>query len=886
MNRLWLAGLLRRRGGRLAATAAGVALSVAMIAALGSFLSTSRATMTARATTSVATDWQVEVQPGADPQAALSAVSTFPGVSTALPVDFARIPALSAASSGSTQTTGAAVVIGLPPGYQKAFPQQIRGLTGASDGVLLAQQTASNLRLQPGGTVTIERTGAPAVSVHVDGVVDLPQADTLFQKVGAPPLSQPTAPPDNVVLVPAATFATLFGAHDGASAAAATTVQIHVARDAHVSTDPAAAYEQVIAAGHNLEARQSGAILVGNNLGAALDAARSDAAYAQMLFLFLGIPGSLIAALLTSALTATGATRRRGEQALLRLRGFSPSQVLRLAGLEAAVVGIGGGVLGLGLAVVASRLAFGPKAFLSGPTTTWWFAVALLAGLCVALATVLVPAARDLRRGSVSAARRSVGREGSPWWMRYGVDVLLLAGAAVVFWASGANNYALVLAPEGVATISVSSWAFLGPTLLWVGGALMLWRLTTLVLVRGRGFVTRLISPLAGRLAGVGAAGMQRQHRVTARSIVLLALALSFAASTATFNATYAQQAEADAQLTNGADVTVTEPSGAGVGPAQAADLARVPGVRGVEPLQHRFAYVGADLQDLYGVQPQSIRNVTALQDSYFTGGTAQQFMSTLAAHPDSILVSSETVKDFQLSPGDTLRLRLQDERTKALKTVPFHFVGVVKEFPTAPKDSFFVANASYVASATGSPAVGSFLVDTGGSGQAQVAAALRTKLGGGPVVTDLSQTRAQVGSSLTSVNLRGLTRLELSFAILLAAGAGAIILGVGQAERRRGTAILAVLGAGQRDRKRLLLSEATVTLLGGLIGGALIGWSLSLVLVKVLTGVFDPPPSSMAIPVGYLTTSVLAVVGALGAAALFGARASSRPPVEELRDL
>ena len=49
---------------------------------------------------------------------------------------------------------------------------------------------------------------------------------------------------------------------------------------------------------------------------------------------------------------------------------------------------------------------------------------------------------------------------------------------------------------------------------------------------------------------------------------MLLALTVAFAASTATFNATYQAQAEVDAQLTNGADVTVTEAPGATVAPA------------------------------------------------------------------------------------------------------------------------------------------------------------------------------------------------------------------------------------------------------------------------------------------------------------------------------
>lgn len=110
-----------------------------------------------------------------------------------------------------------------------------------------------------------------------------------------------------------------------------------------------------------------------------------------------------------------------------------------------------------------------------------------------------------------------------------------------------------------MATISVSYWAFLGSALLWLGAAMLLWRIANLALTHGRRPLARLIRPLTGRLAQTGASSMSRQRRPLARALVLLALAISFAASTATFNATYQQQAEADAQLSNGADVTVTE---------------------------------------------------------------------------------------------------------------------------------------------------------------------------------------------------------------------------------------------------------------------------------------------------------------------------------------
>ena len=121
---------------------------------------------------------------------------------------------------------------------------------------------------------------------------------------------------------------------------------------------------------------------------------------------------------------------------------------------------------------------------------------------------MLVPALRDLRGLTIADARHSIGERTNPWWMRAGVDLILLAGAVGVFVASSRSKYTLVLAPEGVPTISVSYWAFLGPALLWLGGALLLWRLAIMALAHGRRPLARLIAPLTGRLAQPGAAAL------------------------------------------------------------------------------------------------------------------------------------------------------------------------------------------------------------------------------------------------------------------------------------------------------------------------------------------------------------------------------------------
>ncbi|MGI8816785.1 MAG: FtsX-like permease family protein, partial [Pseudonocardia sp.] len=857
-----------------------------LLASLGSFLAAAQGSMTARAVRSVAVDWQVQVEPGVEPAAVADLLRSDPVVRSVQPVGYAQTEGLSASTAGSVQTTGPGFVLGLPSEYARVFPGELRHLSGADTGVLVAQQTAANLHVQPGETVAIDRAGLAPVAVRVDGVVELPAADSLFQKVGAPAGSQPSAPPDNVLLLPAEQWHAVF---DPLAAARPDLVatQVHVALDHVLPAEPAAAYTQASAAAHNLEARSAGRAVVGNNLAATLDAARSDAAYAQVLFLFLGLPGAVLAGLLTAAVSSVGAVRRRREQALLRARGASARQLVRLAAVEAVAIGIIGGVVGLAAAALIGALAFGSVSFgVDAATAAEWVASAAGLGLAVAAAAVLWPAVRDLRTSTVAAARIDVPPADGPLWARYGLDGLLLVLAGLVFRLTSGNGYQLVLAPEGVPAISVSYWAFAGPALLWLGSGLLAWRLADLLLGRGRRVVGWGLRPLAGGLAQIVANTMSRQRSALARSIVLLGLALSFAASTATFNATYAAQAEADAQLTNGADVTVTQSPGTTVGPAAATPLAEVPGVRGVEPVQHRYAYVGADLQDLYGVNPGTITRVTALQDAYFQGGTASQLMGRLAAAPDSILVSAETVKDYQLKPGDPLNLRLQDGRSKRFTTVAFHYVGVVSEFPTAPRDSFLVANAGYVAQQTGSDAVGAFLLDTGGTDSAAVAARVRQLLGPSATVPDLAHTRSVVGSSLTAVDLAGLTRVELGFAVLLAAAAGGLVLSIGLAERRRSFAIIAVLGANRRQLRGFITGEAAVLAAGGLVVGVGLGWGLSEMLVAVLTGVFDPPPAALSIPWAYLLGVGVVTLAAVAAGSVLAARASQRPPLTALREL
>jgi putative ABC transport system permease protein len=152
--------------------------------------------------------------------------------------------------------------------------------------------------------------------------------------------------------------------------------------------------------------------------------------------------------------------------------------------------------------------------------------------------------------------------------------------------------------------------------------------------------------------------------------------------------------------------------------------------------------------------------------------------------------------------------------------------------------------------------------------------------------VTDVASTRQTVGSSLTAVDLAGLTRVELAFALIMAIAAGGLVFGLGLAERRRTFAIVTALGATGRQLRGMISSEALVLAVMGLVTGAACGSVLSVMLVKVLSGVFDPPPAALAIPWVYLGTVTAATILALAAVTVGAVRAVRQPAIGVLGEL
>ena len=206
---LWLKGLLARRSARMLGAAAGVMVAVALLASIGAYVEASAATMTSRAIAEVPVDWQVQLVPGADVTAVTAALGAACPYEAIAAVGYADAAGLSATTGGTIADAGLRQGPRRGSGLPPAVSSRSRLLAGSLDGVLIAQQKPPTCTWCLATASSSSVPGLTRLSPGA-GVVDLPQADSLFQAVGVPANAAPQAPPDNVLLLPSDQWHRLF----------------------------------------------------------------------------------------------------------------------------------------------------------------------------------------------------------------------------------------------------------------------------------------------------------------------------------------------------------------------------------------------------------------------------------------------------------------------------------------------------------------------------------------------------------------------------------------------------------------------------------------------------------------------------------------------------
>ncbi|MBA3808441.1 MAG: ABC transporter permease [Solirubrobacterales bacterium] len=862
-----------------------LAASVALLGGMLLFVGNSLRTVSASAVRSVPLDLQGPVSSYAQAQTLAKEVAAEQGVLQASAAATAPISGAEHESQSGLTSSGPGAILAIPPNYAANIHTfRFLGGTLRAGAVVLDQQMASTLQAHIGDRIALRVSGSKTVHTYpVSGIALITAADILFQPLNPLLGPAPAQPPANVAIMPLDTFAatlpagipTIHGAalgvnaQPGAQSGVQWQVQAQLDPGALSGGSPSSALERATQTRNRIERTLTGRVQFVDNLSESLNTAAGDALYAETLYIMLAVPGALIA-LGLAYLAALGTLERdRRDLALLRARGAKRRDLLTLAALESLILGVMAGLLGTAAALAAvSWLVSGGAHATSG-------GMLVIGAICVALATAGAGAARfgasfSSLRESVAAGRRGPQRQGKPLWQRLYLDTLCLLLSGLIYWLTASTGFSAVVNPDSNPTLSLSVYMFFAPALLWLGATLLLVRLRGRALswviervVRGR--ATSAISFLLVSAARRGAA--------INRGLIVVGLLLAFGVNLGIFSATYNQQVKADAQLTLGADVTATTAPGIATKHNLIRQVGAVAGVVAVTGVEHSYAYVGPDLQDTYGIDAKTFTSATSLRDSYFVHDTAQQVLRRLRSTRDGIIVSKETIVDFSLKNGDLLRLRVLDQRSGKFRVVPFHVAGIVQEFPSAPKDSFMVANVGYLESVTHAGGANVVFAKVSGPPATVARRIAQATASTGTKVDNITSQSARTSSSITTVDLTGISHIEQAFAILLAAAAMALFVALGIAERRQEFATMAAIGAPLSRIAAFLWSEVALVLSVGLVLAVGLGWLLSAMLVAILQHVFDPPPDALAVPWGFLA----ALAGAAIFAALLATAAAAR---------
>ncbi len=882
--------LVLRERRRSMAAALGVGIAAALITSVLLFGVASGTTVTRRALADLPVDAQVVLTPGADPAAAEAIVRSDPAVRDVLPFTLVHFNSATLQKSGSATQTATGVLVGVDAGYSDTTGLfQVAQGTSTTSRITVSRDLATNLGAVPGDTVRFALPGGGSADMIVSGITDITGADLILGPVDAAHRAAGANPAVDVAVIDRASLAAIAaGVPAGATAAdpgaqgggpspvfapePAVRQELQLRYDhALLPGDPASAQTWLTDVRHRIEGRGAGTFLVADDASDSLAPIAADLVWGQILFIFLAFPGVALALALSRLAADATADATRRHAALLRARGATPGQLQRVFMGATALTAFAGALVGSLVGVLLASLRFGSELAASDPVGAVLRAViiAVVASTVLATAAAAFPL-RDQLRQEVAAGRQELQRARAPLWQRLYLDVLAIVAAVVVYYVVGGGIHP-VIGVEGNPTVTIALTSFLAPLLLWTGGTLLLLRLSQRVMARSgglAGWLERLLGP-GGDLAG---RSLTARAGAASRAIVVLALSVSFATSVLIFDATYRQQQRVDARLTLGADLKIvpTQPTDA----SAVAGLAG-PGISTVTPFVDRIVYVGSEAQDLLAIDPNTLPEVATLADTFFNGISGADAMAALRSQPDSILVSDETAKDYSIVPGDRVRIRVPDVNGNLVQ-VDFRMAGIALEFPTAPKDAFLVANQAFVAAQTGNNRI-SFALASASGDPADVANSLGTRLGTGWQVTDLGATNARLANSITSVDLADLVLLDLIFAVLVAAVGAALFLLAGLVERRRELATIEAIGAEPRQLRALVVGEATVIGVSGLIIGVLSGAVVGYTLLQIMAGLFDPPADFPTVPIPALLGAALAVVLGLAAAVFVADWALSR---------
>ena len=305
-------------------------------------------------------------------------ISAIDGIAFAGPLSFADLApgTLSTGAVTAGALTGADIgplrLFGFDAAYTTHDPSiRIVAGTQTAGAALLSVEAAQSLSVGVGDAATITLPDASLLTVQISGIVDLSRARALFSSRRGANLEAFLYVPNSIILNPGQFADTIIPAFARAATNRGERVKSPPVREVDIGVDrallnaePGVALEQTQRIAAAVAALAGGQDFILDNISNTLAVARDDAGVAKRMFIFLGLPGAMLAAMLAAyAGVVLGHTQRR-ERAILRIRGANRGDLLAMLALRVGAITVVGAVAGVGIGYLSAAMAIGQATLL------------------------------------------------------------------------------------------------------------------------------------------------------------------------------------------------------------------------------------------------------------------------------------------------------------------------------------------------------------------------------------------------------------------------------------------------------------------------------------------------------------------------------------------
>lgn len=771
-----------------------------------------------------------------------------------------------------------------------------------ADGAVVSAEAAHATGARIGDTLTVSLPDGSTFDAPVSGIADLSRSRSLFSSRRGGDLETFVYSRNSIIVSPAVFTDIVQPAYERAATQRGTRLKNPPIREIDVAlkrqllhADPATALAQTqrIAADINAVAAHHDYLL--DNISNTLAVAAADAEVAKRLFVFLGLPGLFLAAMLAAYAGTVLADAQRREQATLRIRGASRRHLLRMLALRTGLLTAVGSVTGLAMGYLAATAILGQES-LAQASPAILVASALLGSLGGFISTGLAlyfTGRRSIERDIDEDRARLAGRQ--PLWRRARLDI---AGVAIVIIGTvlAVRENAFDGTPGSVyfgRAVELNISLLVLPVAVWITGSLLAARFLGAVLGRTQ---PRSTSSLGRPLPSLYRLSIGRRPWAIANGAVIVSLIVALATCLATFTASYAAAKSRDARFATGSDIRITPtPTSQRAYGVEDAGLFLTDGVAATTPVIFGISNVilrsarTSDPANLAAIDPASFAAVAPLTDEHFDTGDAAAALRTLQDDPTAILLSREMASFLKARPGDTLHVLLVRATLEQVE-VDLHITGLFERLPGFPDGADALMSIGEHVAAVPTKTPDFFLAAATRNDDAGLQRAL-SSLERGPAAADhlqidsRSTMLAQDQSSLAALNVAGLADLDTTFALAMAIVAIAIFVFGLLLQRRREYVTLRAQGLRARSVMALIAAEASTVAITGAIAGIVVGVAMGAYFVAVLRPLFVLDPS-YTLPPSAAATAVVLVLAATLVASIAAARMVNRlEPTELLRD-